>query len=111
HACRELNVGVNRWIVTKRPWAIAKIAQSLDGRISRPPSESQWLTGERARHRTHQLRSTVHAILVGAETIRRDNPLLTVRNIQGARQPWRVVVTRTGDLPSTAHIFSDSYRD
>ena len=110
-ACTELNVGFNRWIVTKRPWVIAKIAQSLDGRISRPPNESQWLTGESARRRTHQLRSTVHAILVGAETIRRDNPLLTVRNIRGARQPWRVVMTRSGNLPSTAHVFSDRYRE
>ena len=108
-ACTELNVGFNRWIVTKRPWVIAKIAQSLDGRISRPPNESQWLTGESARRRTHQLRSTVHAILVGAETIRRDNPLLTVRNIRGAHQPWRAVMTRSGDLPSTAHVFSDSH--
>jgi diaminohydroxyphosphoribosylaminopyrimidine deaminase/5-amino-6-(5-phosphoribosylamino)uracil reductase len=110
-ACTELNVGFNRWIVTKRPWVIAKIAQSLDGRISRPPNESQWLTGESARHRTHQLRSTVHAILVGAETIRSDNPLLTVRNVRGARQPWRVVMTRSGNLPPTAHVFSDRYRE
>ena len=110
-ACEELNVGFNRWIATKRPWVIAKIAQSLDGRISRPPHEAQWLTGEPARRRTHQLRSTVHAILVGAETIRRDNPRLTVRSIRGGRQPWRVVVTHSGNLPSTAHIFSDRYRD
>jgi len=110
-ACTELNVGFNRWITTKRPWVIAKIAQSLDGRISRPPNESQWLTGESARRRTHQLRSTVHAILVGAETIRSDNPLLTVRNIRQARQPWRVVVTHSGNLPPTAHVFSDRYRD
>jgi diaminohydroxyphosphoribosylaminopyrimidine deaminase / 5-amino-6-(5-phosphoribosylamino)uracil reductase len=110
-ACQELNVGFNRWIVTKRPWVIAKIAQSLDGRISRPPHEIQWLTGEPARRRTHQLRSTVHAILVGAETIRRDNPLLTVRNIRGVRQPWRVLVTRSGNLPAAAHVFSDRYRD
>jgi diaminohydroxyphosphoribosylaminopyrimidine deaminase / 5-amino-6-(5-phosphoribosylamino)uracil reductase len=110
-ACTELNAGFNRWIETKRPWVIAKIAQSLDGRISRPPNESQWLTGESARRRTHQLRSTVHAILVGAETIRRDNPLLTVRNVRGAHQPWRVVMTRSGNLPSTAHVFSDRYRE
>jgi diaminohydroxyphosphoribosylaminopyrimidine deaminase/5-amino-6-(5-phosphoribosylamino)uracil reductase len=110
-ACEELNVGFNRWIIIKRPWVIAKIAQSLDGRISRPPHEAQWLTGEAARRRTHQLRSTVHAILVGAETIRSDNPLLTVRGIRGARQPWRIVATHSGNLPSTAHVFSDRYRD
>jgi diaminohydroxyphosphoribosylaminopyrimidine deaminase/5-amino-6-(5-phosphoribosylamino)uracil reductase len=110
-ACLALNVGFNRWIVTKRPWVIAKIAQSLDGRITRPPNESKWLTGEHARRRVHQLRSTVDAILVGAETIRRDNPLLTVRNIRGAHQPWRVVVTRSGNLPPSARVFTDVYRD
>ncbi len=110
-ACVALNAGFNRWILSKRPWVIAKIAQSLDGRITRPPDESRWLTGERARQRAHQLRSTVDAILVGAETIRRDDPLLTVRNIRGARQPWRVVVTRSANLPSTARVFTDRYRD
>ena len=109
-ACTALNVGFNRWILTKRPWVIAKIAQSLDGRITRPPNETKWLTGEPARRRVHQLRSTADAILVGAETIRRDDPLLTVRDIPGARQPWRVVVTRSANLPSTARIFTDRYR-
>ncbi|HZC36947.1 MAG TPA: bifunctional diaminohydroxyphosphoribosylaminopyrimidine deaminase/5-amino-6-(5-phosphoribosylamino)uracil reductase RibD [Chthoniobacterales bacterium] len=108
-ACTLLNVGFNRWIGTRRPWVIAKIAQSLDGRITRPPTESRWLTGEQARHRAHQLRSTVDAILVGAETVRRDDPLLTVRNIRGARQPWRVVVTRSANLPPAAHLFTDRY--
>ena len=89
---------------------IAKAGQSLDGRITRPPNESRWLTGEPARRRVHQLRSTVDAILVGAETIRHDDPLLTVRDIPGARQPWRVVVTRSANLPSTARIFADRYR-
>lgn len=110
-ACTALNAGFNRWIVTKRPWVIAKVAQSLDGRITRPPNESKWLTGEHARRRAHQLRSTVDAILVGAETVRRDDPLLTVRDIRGARQPWRVVVTRSGSLPLSAHVFTDRYRD
>lgn len=106
-----LNAGFNRWILSKRPWVIAKIAQSLDGRITRPADESRWLTGESARRRVHQLRSTVDAILVGAETIRRDDPLLTVRNIRGARQPWRVVMTRSANLPSGARVFTDPYRD
>ena len=108
-ACTALNVGFNRWIAAKRPWVIAKIAQSLDGRITRAPNESQRLTGERALRRVHQLRSTVHAILVGAETVRRDDPSLTVRNIHGARQPWRVIVTHSADLPATARVFADRY--
>ena len=109
--CEELNVGFNRWITTGRPWVIAKVGQSLDGRLTRPAHESQWLTSPLSRHRSHQLRSTVHAILVGAETIRNDDPALTVRNIRGARQPLRVVVSRSGRLPTHAKIFTDRQRE
>jgi diaminohydroxyphosphoribosylaminopyrimidine deaminase / 5-amino-6-(5-phosphoribosylamino)uracil reductase len=107
--CRLLNVGFDRWISARRPWVIAKIAQSLDGRISRPPGEPTWITGVTAHRRVQQLRATVDAILVGAETLRRDNPRLTVRGIRAARQPWRAVVTRKGDLPSDATLFKDDF--
>jgi diaminohydroxyphosphoribosylaminopyrimidine deaminase / 5-amino-6-(5-phosphoribosylamino)uracil reductase len=108
--CRLLNAGFDRWISTHRPWVIAKIAQSLDGRITRPPGEPNWITGVTAHRRVQQLRATVDAILIGAETLRRDNPRLTVRGIRAARQPWRVVVTRKGDLPSDARLFTDHFR-
>jgi diaminohydroxyphosphoribosylaminopyrimidine deaminase/5-amino-6-(5-phosphoribosylamino)uracil reductase len=109
--CTTLNAGFNRWIATKRPWVIAKIAQSLDGRITRPPGESAWLSNELSRRQVQRLRATVDAILVGAETVRRDDPALTVRDINVRRQPWRVVVTRTGQLPRTARIFTDRFQD
>src|SRR5262249_19053898 len=54
-------------------------------------------------------RARVDAILVGAETVRADNPQLTVRGARGARQPWRVVLTRSGKLPRRAHLFSDRF--
>lgn len=107
--CRLLNVGFDRWIGARRPWVIAKVAQSLDGRITRPPGDPTWITGVTAHRRVQQLRATVDAILVGAETLRRDNPRLTVRGIRAARQPWRVVVTRKGDLPSGAALFTDYF--
>ena len=50
-------------------------------------------------------------ILIGGQTLRTDNPRLTVRGIAGARQPWRVILTRSGDLPKDAHVFSDEHRD
>ena len=109
--CRRLNVGFDKWIVSGKPWVIAKIAQSLDGRITRPPGESQRLTNNRSLKLTHRLRSTVDAILVGAETIRKDNPRLTVRPIQGRLQPWRIVLTRSGNLPASAHVLTDEFRD
>lgn len=108
--CRHLNVGFDRWISSGRPWVIAKIAQSLDGRITRPPDESSKLTGATAHRRVQALRATVDAIMIGAETLRQDNPRLTVRGIRAARQPWRVLVTRTGALPADSRLLTDGYR-
>ena len=109
--CELLNVGFNRWITSGTPWVIAKVAQSLDGRITRPPGESQWISNTRSRRMAQCLRSTVDAILVGAETVRRDNPRLTVRERPRSVQPLRVVVTRSGNIPADASILTDQYRD
>jgi diaminohydroxyphosphoribosylaminopyrimidine deaminase/5-amino-6-(5-phosphoribosylamino)uracil reductase len=49
------------------------------------------------------------AVLVGAETVRADNPRLTVRGVRPARHPWRVVLTRSGELPRQAHVLSDKF--
>ena len=97
--CAALNPAFNRWIVTGRPWVIAKAALTLDGRLTRPPGEDRWLSGPAARAAGHRLRAQVDAILIGAGTLRADNPRLTVRGVPGAdpqRQPWRVVLTRGG---------------
>ena len=109
--CRRLNVGFDRWIGSGRPWVIAKIAQSLDGRITRPPGESTKLTGAAAHRRVQALRATVNAILIGAETLRRDNPQLTVRGVRAARQPWRAIVTRNGVLPTESRLLTDGFRE
>ena len=50
-------------------------------------------------------------VLVGAETVRTDNPRLTVRGVRRARQPWRIVLTRSGQLPRQAHVLSDKFAD
>ena len=116
--CAALNRPFNRWIVTGRPWVIAKAALSLDGRLARLAGEGQWLTGPAARAHAHrQLRARVDAILVGAGTVRADDPALTVRPGMArgggtpARQPWRVVLTRSGDLPAGARVLNDEHRD
>ena len=109
--CRRLNVGFDRWISLGRPWVIAKIAQSLDGRITRPRGESTKLTGTAAHRRVQALRATVNAILIGAETLRRDNPQLTVRGVRATRQPWRVIVTRDGELPPESRLLTDGFRE
>ncbi len=109
--CSALNEAFNKWIQTGVPFVIAKCGMSLDGRLTRPPNESQWLTSATARRHAQQLRAQVDAILIGANTLRRDNPRLTARGIAGAKQPWRVVLTRSGKLPRSAQLFTDRFAE
>ena len=109
-----LNRDFNWWIVRHRPWVVAKIALSLDGKITTPPGDDRWLTSSEARRAAHELRWESDAILIGAETARRDNPQLTVRlpdKPRGKIQPLRVVVTRSGQLPRHLHLFTDHHRE
>ena len=105
--CSRLNEAFNKWIVTRRPFVIAKCGMSLDGRLTRRPNEKRWLTSPAARLEAMKLRTTVDAILIGANTLREDNPRLTVRGLGQSKQPWRVILTRRGELPPSAHLFTD----
>lgn len=107
--CASLNEAFNKWIVTRRPFVIAKCGMSLDGRLTRRLGEPRWITSAAARRHAQTLRAQVDAIVVGAETVRADNPKLTVREIRGARQPWRVILTRSGKLPEQARVFRDRF--
>jgi diaminohydroxyphosphoribosylaminopyrimidine deaminase / 5-amino-6-(5-phosphoribosylamino)uracil reductase len=107
--CSALNESYNKWIRRGVPFVIAKCGMSLDGRLTAPPTESQWLTSTASRRNAHRLRAQVDAILVGAETVRADNPRLTARDKPGAKQPWRVVLSRSGKLPGRAQIFTDRF--
>jgi len=108
-----LNRDFNWSIVHRRPWVVAKIALSLDGRIVTPPGDNRWITSPAARRAAHELRWESDAILIGAETARRDNPHLTVRlpGRRGKVQPWRVIVTRSGIISRRLHLFSGRHRD
>jgi diaminohydroxyphosphoribosylaminopyrimidine deaminase / 5-amino-6-(5-phosphoribosylamino)uracil reductase len=109
--CTALNEAFNKWIVTQQPFVIAKCGMSLDGRLTRPPQESTWITNARARRLAHGLRAQVDAILVGANTVRADNPRLTVRGVPGVGQPWRVILAGFRKLPAKAHLFVDRHRE
>lgn len=109
--CREILRPFAKWITTGLPYVIAKAGQSLDGRITRPAGEGPWITSEAARAHSQGLRVRVDAILIGAETLRRDNPRLTLRNGSLKPQPWRVVLSRGGPLPEDARLFTDEHRE
>ncbi|MEY2558492.1 MAG: diaminohydroxyphosphoribosylaminopyrimidine deaminase [Verrucomicrobiota bacterium] len=109
--CSSLNDAYNKWITTRRPFVIAKCGMSLDGRLAAPPGEARWITSAASRRHAHRLRAQVDAILIGAETLRADNPRLTVRGVRGAKQPWRVVLSRSGSLPRRSHLFTDRFAE
>jgi diaminohydroxyphosphoribosylaminopyrimidine deaminase/5-amino-6-(5-phosphoribosylamino)uracil reductase len=89
----------------RRPWVTLKAAQSLDGRIAAVGGSSTWVTGTAARRYAHRLRFRHDAVLVGATTVRRDDPALTVR-LAGVDAPRiRAVLAPRGGLPTTAKIF------
>jgi diaminohydroxyphosphoribosylaminopyrimidine deaminase / 5-amino-6-(5-phosphoribosylamino)uracil reductase len=85
---------------TGRPFVVLKLAATLDGRIAAADGTSQWITGQEARVDAHQLRAESDAILVGAGTVRDDDPTLTVRHVEG-RDPLRVVL---GRAPANAKV-------
>src|SRR4029077_8931769 len=60
--CAEINEAFNKWIVTRRPFVIAKCGMSLDGRLTRPADEARWITGGSARRPARQVRAQVDAI-------------------------------------------------
>ncbi len=85
---------------TGRPYVICKLAMSADGGIAAPDGTSQWITGEAARRDAHRLRAESDAILVGAGTVRADDPALTVRHVDGD-DPLRIVL---GSAPAGAKV-------
>lgn len=108
--CESLNRAWNKWIRTGLPYVIAKTGMSLDGRIGSPKGK-RWITSEASRKDAMKLRAASGAILVGAETVRADNPSLTVRDLPVNQQPLRVVWSRSGNLPPDCHLLTDEHRE
>lgn len=109
--CAELNPEFHHVMSTGLPWVVAKCGMSLDGRLTRPQGEPRWITSAAARRDAMQLRSRVDAVLVGAETVRADDPSLTLRGFPGAPQPWRAVWAPRRLPPRKARIFQDRWRE
>jgi diaminohydroxyphosphoribosylaminopyrimidine deaminase/5-amino-6-(5-phosphoribosylamino)uracil reductase len=98
-AARLLNQPFRKHAATGRPLVTLKLAMSLDGRTATPAGRSPWISGEESRALVHRWRAESDAVAVGIGTVLADDPLLTARDVDAARQPARVVFDRRGRLP------------
>ncbi len=103
-ACRQLNEAFIHRITYQQPFGILKYAMTLDGKIAASTGHSAWVTGQASRHRVHQLRSTCDAVVIGGNTVRKDNPQLTTHNLT-EHNPLRVVMSRSLDLPTECNLW------
>lgn len=88
-------------ITQDRPFVTLKLASSFDGRIATATGESKWITGPAARRMVHAMRAQHDAVLVGAGTVRADDPSLTVRGLGNSRQPVRVIASAGLEIEAT----------
>lgn len=105
--CEELNEGFIQRIVHHRPLGILKYAMTLDGKIATDSGHSRWVSSKASRQYVHHLRAGCDAVIVGGNTLRRDNPHLTSHD-EIAPNPLRVVMTQNLDLPTEAILWDTS---
>ena len=102
---RKLNERFIHNMLTERPFVVSKFAMTLDGKIAAHNGHSQWITSEAARKDVHEIRHEVDGILVGVNTVLKDNPKLTTRLENGVgRNPIRVVLDSALKTPLDAHV-------
>ena len=106
--CARLNAPFFKFVTERRPFVTLKVAATADGKIASRTSDARWVTGEASRQLVHETRARVDAVLVGGNTVRCDDPELTARpnGVRGDRQPLRVVLSASLDLPLSARLFS-----
>ncbi|MFF3023374.1 bifunctional diaminohydroxyphosphoribosylaminopyrimidine deaminase/5-amino-6-(5-phosphoribosylamino)uracil reductase RibD [Gottfriedia sp. NPDC057948] len=102
----KMNEVFNKYIVKNIPFVVMKSASTLDGKIATHSSDSKWITSAEARNDVHQLRNEIGAILVGVNTVLKDNPELTTR-IPNGRNPVRVILDSTLKIPLESKVVTD----
>jgi len=105
--CRTVNEAVLYRVATSLPFSVYKYAMTLDGKIATSTGHSSWVTGTEARERVFRERKRSDAVVVGGETVRKDDPRLTCREERGF-QPARVVLSRSLNLPDDAKLWDVS---
>jgi len=101
----ELNKFYFKSVKEKLPFVTLKIAQSIDGKISITKNKQTWLTGKESINFVHNLRSDYDAVLIGAGTIRADNPMLNVREVKG-KNPIRIIIDGKLSIPIKSNILN-----
>lgn len=102
---KEQNEAFFKWIRSGLPFVTLKMAQSLDGKIASRTGRARWISGPKARAWVHDLRAHSDAVLVGVQTVLRDNPRLTVRKGKRRGNLWRIVLDSYGQSSPRARIF------
>ncbi|CAK9207990.1 unnamed protein product [Sphagnum jensenii] len=106
-SCRVVNAPLLYKAAYKIPFSLLKYAMTLDGKIAASSGHAAWVSGELSRARVFRTRAQSDAVIVGGNTVRRDNPSLTTRNEEG-HQPVRIVMSRGLDLPEKANLWDVS---
>jgi diaminohydroxyphosphoribosylaminopyrimidine deaminase/5-amino-6-(5-phosphoribosylamino)uracil reductase len=102
---KRMNEMYEKYITTKKPFVIAKAALSADGKMAAKDGSSKWITGEEARVVVHELRAQVDAVMVGIDTVLKDDPSLTAR-IAGAKNPKRIVLDRKLKIRANSKVLN-----
>ena len=106
--CKKESLDLNKAFIhrniTKKSFGVLKWAMSIDGRIALKNGKSKWITNDESRSLVHSFRAQFDAIIIGGNTLRRDNPILTTRGSKNP-EPLRVVFTKSLDLPSKSNLW------
>ncbi len=103
HDGRKINEAYIKYITQKMPLVVLKWAMSVDGKIATRTGDSKWISHETARNFTHRLRGRFDAVLIGINTLLKDNPQLTTHGL-GIKEPKRIVVDSKGEIPLDCNL-------
>lgn len=104
----------SKYIVSKIPFCLIKYAMTLDGKISTVTGDSKWISNELSREYVHEFRQRFSAILIGIETVLKDNPSLTTRlknesTYLSASNPFRIIVDSSARIPLNCKLISENH--
>lgn len=101
--CKKMNEIFIKYITTKLPFVVMKTAMTLDGKIASYTGDSKWISCKKSREIVHKMRSFHMGVMVGIQTVLKDNPFLTAR-IENAHNPIPIIIDSTLKIPENAHV-------